>query len=82
MVWYVVFRGRKPGVYALWGVCSEYVVGFNGTSYQSYSIRMQAEKSYAAFLEYQNKDRKAEHVTRNPEHVTNKWCWKYWMILV
>jgi hypothetical protein len=30
MVWYVVFRGRKTRVNDHEGVCSEYVVGFNG----------------------------------------------------
>jgi viroplasmin and RNaseH domain-containing protein len=74
MAWYVVFCGQKPEVYESWGVCSEYVLGFSGAAYQSYLTKMQAEKAYAVFLEYQNKDQKAEHVTRNPEHVANKWC--------
>jgi ribonuclease HI len=56
MAWYVVFCGQKPGVYASWGVCSEYVVGFSGATYQSYSTRMQAEQGYASFPKYQNKD--------------------------
>jgi viroplasmin and RNaseH domain-containing protein len=33
MTWYVVFHGRKPGVYDLWGVCSEYVLGFSGATF-------------------------------------------------
>jgi viroplasmin and RNaseH domain-containing protein len=56
IVWYVVFHGRKPGVHASWGVYSEYVVGFSSATYQSHSTRMQAEKAYVAFLEYQHKD--------------------------
>jgi viroplasmin and RNaseH domain-containing protein len=44
-----VFRGRKPGVYESWGVYSEYVVGFSGAAFQSYSTRMQADE---AFLEH------------------------------
>jgi viroplasmin and RNaseH domain-containing protein len=64
MVWYVVFRGRKPGVYEFRGVCSEYVLSFSGAAYQSYSTRMQAEEAYVAFLEHQNQDRKPEHVTQ------------------
>jgi hypothetical protein len=43
---------------------------------------MQTEEAFAAFLEYQNKYRKAKHVARNPEHVAHKWCWKDWMILI
>jgi viroplasmin and RNaseH domain-containing protein len=82
IMWYVVFRGQKPGVYDSWGVCSEYILGFSSVIYQSYSIRMQAEEAYAAFLEHQNKDRKTEDVTRKPEHITNMWCSKDWVILV
>jgi hypothetical protein len=33
MMWYVVFCGRKPGVYESWIVCSEYVVGFSGATF-------------------------------------------------
>jgi hypothetical protein len=78
MVWYVVFHGRKPGVHASWGkpgvhaswgVYSEYAVCFSSATYQSHSTRMQAEEAYVAFLEYQHKDRKAEHVAQNLEHV-------------
>jgi viroplasmin and RNaseH domain-containing protein len=44
------------GVYELWKICSEYVLGFSGAAYQSYSIRMQTDKAYVAFLEHQNQD--------------------------
>jgi hypothetical protein len=47
---YVMFHGRKPGVYESWRVYSEYVICFSGTTFQSYSIRMQAEEAYQAFL--------------------------------
>jgi hypothetical protein len=73
MTWYVVFRGRKPGVYESWTVCSEYVVGFSGATFQSYSTRKWTEESYQYFL---------EHIAEKGEHVSNKWCWKYFMILV
>jgi ribonuclease HI len=63
MMWYVVFCGRKPGVYDSWGICSGYVLDFSGVAYQSYSTRMQAEEAYVAFLEHQNQDQKLEHVT-------------------
>jgi viroplasmin and RNaseH domain-containing protein len=63
MAWYVVFHGRKSGVYESWKVCSEYVIGFSGAAFQSYSIRMQAEEAYEAFL---------EHIAENGEYVSNK----------
>jgi viroplasmin and RNaseH domain-containing protein len=65
MAWYVVFHSRKPEVYKLWGVCSEYVIDFSGAAFQSYSARMQTEEAYQAFL---------EHITKKGEHVSNKWC--------
>jgi viroplasmin and RNaseH domain-containing protein len=52
MAWYIVFRGRKTGVYESWGVCSEYVIGFSCATFQSCSTRMQAEEAYKAFLEH------------------------------
>jgi viroplasmin and RNaseH domain-containing protein len=69
----VVFRGQKHGVYKSWVVYSEYVVGFSGAAFQRYSAKMQAEKAYHVFL---------EHIVEKGEHVSNKWCWKDWMILV
>jgi hypothetical protein len=48
-----------------WANCSEYVVGFSGAAFQSYSTRMQAEEAYQAFL---------ENITEKGEHVSNKWC--------
>jgi viroplasmin and RNaseH domain-containing protein len=73
MTWHIVFRGRKSRVYESCEVCNEYVVGFNGAAFQSYSIRMQAEEAYQAFL---------KHIIEKGEHVSNKWCWKDWVILV
>jgi viroplasmin and RNaseH domain-containing protein len=82
MAWYVVFCGRKLGVYDSWRVCSEYVVGFSGVVFQSYSTRMQAEEAYVAFLDHQDELWKSEQVTQKAEDAAKKWCWKDWMILV
>jgi hypothetical protein len=73
MTWYIVFYGPKPRVYESWWVCSEYVVGFSGAAFQSYLTRMLAKEAYQTFLEY---------ITEKGEYVSNKWCWKDWMILV
>jgi viroplasmin and RNaseH domain-containing protein len=69
-----VFCDRKPGVYDLWRVCSEYVVGFSGAAFQIYLIRMQVEEAYVTFLKYQNEIRKSEQVTQKVEDVARKWC--------
>jgi hypothetical protein len=73
MMWYIMFCGRKHGVYESWAIYSEYVVGFSGATFQSYSTRMQAKEVYQAFL---------KHTVEKGEHVSNKWCWKYYVILV
>jgi viroplasmin and RNaseH domain-containing protein len=73
MVWYIVFRDRKLGVYESWADCSDCVVGFGGAAFQSYSTRMQAKEGYQAFL---------EHITEKGEHVSNKWSLKDWVALV
>jgi hypothetical protein len=69
-----VFRGRKPKVYDSLGVYSEYVVGFSGATFQSYSIRMQVKEAYVAFLDHQDELRKSEQVTQMEEDVVTKWC--------
>jgi viroplasmin and RNaseH domain-containing protein len=51
MIWYVVFRGQKPGVYDSWRIYSEYVLHFSGATYHSYFIKLEVEETYAAFLE-------------------------------
>jgi hypothetical protein len=69
-----VFRDRKPKVYDSLGVYSEYVVGFSGATFQSYSIRMQVKEAYVAFLDHQDELRKSEQVTQMEEDVATKWC--------
>jgi viroplasmin and RNaseH domain-containing protein len=82
MACYVVFRDRKTRVYDLWGVYSEYIIGFSGAAFQNYSIRMQAKEAYVAFLDHQNKLWKSEQVAQKAEDVAKKWSWKDWMIFV
>jgi viroplasmin and RNaseH domain-containing protein len=81
MTWYIAFRGQKPRVYDSWGVYSEYIVGFSGATFQSYSIRMQVEKAHVTFLDHQDKLRKSEQVAQKSEDVVKKCCWKDWVIL-
>jgi viroplasmin and RNaseH domain-containing protein len=69
-----VFRGRKPEVYDSWGVYSDYIVGFSGAAFQSYSTRMQAKQAYVTFLDHQDELRKSEQVAQKTEDVAKKWC--------
>jgi viroplasmin and RNaseH domain-containing protein len=49
MTWYVVYRGRKPGVYANWVTCHEQVTGFPNCCYKSFVCK---EEATTAFLEF------------------------------
>jgi ribonuclease HI len=40
--WYVVFEGLKPGIYASWHECSEYVLKVHNARYQSYKTHDEA----------------------------------------
>ncbi len=44
---YVVWEGRKPGVYDNWAACKVHVDGFAGAKYKSYQTRAMAEAAFA-----------------------------------
>jgi ribonuclease HI len=48
--WYVVYRGRVPGVYDEWEHCSEQVTSFSGNSYKGYKSREEAEVRWMNYL--------------------------------
>jgi hypothetical protein len=50
MPWYVVYRGRKPGMYATWVGCHEQVTGFHNCYYKSFSCKEEAIASYLEFI--------------------------------
>jgi viroplasmin and RNaseH domain-containing protein len=47
--WYVVYRGRKPGVYAKWATCHQQVSGYPNCCYKGFNNE---EDANAAFLEF------------------------------
>jgi hypothetical protein len=49
MPWYVVYRGRKPRVYANRVGCHEHVTGFHNYCYKSFSCKEEAIASYLEF---------------------------------
>ena len=51
MAWYVVYRGKVPGVYQTWAQCNAQVCGFSGNSHQSFATREEAEASYLQFIQ-------------------------------
>lgn len=52
MAWYVVFRGRKTGVFQTWPQCNAQVSGFSHCSFQSYGTKEQAEQAFEEFKKY------------------------------
>lgn len=43
---YVVWKGRKPGIYSSWDECKRQVDGFVGAQYKSFPTRVAAEAAY------------------------------------
>lgn len=43
---YVVWRGKKPGIYTTWEACKKQVIGVKGAQFKSYSSRALAEEAY------------------------------------
>lgn len=44
---YVVWAGRKPGVYSTWQECAQQVNGFSGAQYKAFESQEKAEKALA-----------------------------------
>ena len=44
--YYVVWKGRKTGVFSTWEACAAQVQGFPGAQYKSYASRQAAEQAY------------------------------------
>jgi hypothetical protein len=49
MPWYVVYRGRNPGVYEQWVQCHQQVIGFHNNYYKSFTCKDEAIASYLEF---------------------------------
>lgn len=47
---YVVYRGRKPGVYLTWADCQDQVSGYGGNNFCSYSSMREAEEAWGEYV--------------------------------
>jgi len=47
--WYVVYRGKKPGVYDSWPLCCDAVAGYSHNCYKGFKCK---EQVVSSFLEY------------------------------
>ncbi|WP_158738445.1 ribonuclease H [Alteribacillus sp. YIM 98480] len=43
---YVVWKGRKPGIYSSWPECEKQVKGFSGASFRSFLSKEEAERAF------------------------------------
>lgn len=43
---YVVWKGRKPGVYNTWNECQNQVYGYTNARYKSFTSKVKAERAY------------------------------------
>lgn len=56
---YVVWKGRTPGVYGSWAECEAQVKGFSGAQFKGFPTQAAAEQAFAgAYQDYAGKDRK------------------------
>jgi len=44
--YYVVWSGKKPGIYTSWETCKKQVIGVKGARYKSYPTKKLAEEAY------------------------------------
>lgn len=71
--WYVVYRGRSPGIYNDWTLCQEQVDGFSGSSYVSFKTREEAVNSYATYKARCREEKKA----KNPDNAIQPSKWSF-----
>ncbi|WP_148927662.1 ribonuclease H [Paenibacillus methanolicus] len=45
--YYVVWAGRKPGIYTTWADCQKQTTGFSGARFKSFESKAEAEAAYA-----------------------------------
>ena len=47
--WYVVWKGKKPGIYSTWAECEKQVKGFKGAKFKSFPSYEEAEAAFNNF---------------------------------
>ncbi|CAM1342791.1 ribonuclease H1 domain-containing protein [Tenacibaculum amylolyticum] len=56
---YVVWKGKKPGVYTSWATCKKQIDGFQGAQYKAFASKVDAEKALReSYEKYKGKDTK------------------------
>ena len=58
MPWYVVYKGKVPGVYDDWEEWWRQVHRFSGNSYKGYATRAEGKSRYARYLVGERRERR------------------------
>lgn len=54
--YYVVWKGKRPGIYDSWEACKAEIEGFKNAEYKSFDTLPQAQKAFnSSYLEYKGK---------------------------
>lgn len=54
--YYVVWKGKRPGIYDSWEACKAEIEGFKNAEYKSFDTLLQAQKAFnSSYLEYKGK---------------------------
>lgn len=61
--WYVVWKGRKPGIYTTWDDCKKQTDGFNGASFKGFKTKEEAEVAYYGEIKVKEKKETVSPVT-------------------
>ncbi|MDY0781226.1 ribonuclease H family protein [Tenacibaculum sp. IB213877] len=57
--YYVVWKGKKTGVFTSWNVCKEQISGFEGAQYKAFTNKEEAEIAFKkSYNDYKGKDTK------------------------
>ena len=62
--YYVVWKGKEPGIYTNWNDCKQQVEGFTGAAYKSFPTMMEAELAY--------KEHFAKHIYKKEKTAVTK----------
>ncbi len=58
--YYVVWKGRQPGIYTSWKACQKMITGYKGAQYKSFPSFAEAQKAYnRPFQAYRGKKKTA-----------------------
>lgn len=65
--YYVVWRGRKTGIFDNWRECEQQIINFSGARYKSFPTKLEAEQAFGV-SDYQVQDFSAHNSDFNPRH--------------